>query len=322
MKNNFDKTFNAVKINFLGKNNFKSRNIYLRDGRSAILWEDQITGHGILDEQYWEDNSFYEEQYRKEFTSQLGQTVKNKKNLDISKQLNLKQFNCFSKKLNLQTKYIEIGCSFGGVLNNVVKHGVGEAWAVEPNKEDAIFAQNNNKNAKVINSLFNDSLDLPRNYFDMLVSIEVLEHVSQPELFLEKCYLHLKKGARIYLEVPNHHDVLYSTYDVEKYKSFYYHKAHIHYFTDKSLNLFCSKAGFKGDVSSFLMYPFFNHVFWAQNNMPQKSGLTALSTLQPAINSTGGKKINKFYKNVEKEYETLINELMLGDCLVYQGVKK
>ena len=81
------------------------------------------------------------------------------------------------------------------------------------------------------------------------------------------------------------------------------------------------KIGFEGHISSFLMYPFFNHVWWSQNHGPQDCAFSALSTPKPADNSPAGKTINDFYKRTELEYERMINEYALGDCLIFQGRK-
>ena len=131
----------------------------------------------------------------------------------------------------------------------------------------------------------------------------------------------MDKGGFINIEVPNHDDVILR-YNTDRYKDFYYHKAHIHYFTDKSLNDICSMAGFDGSVSSFLYYPFFNHVFWLQNNKPQNSAKLSLHTPSP----TDGKneidvELNNFYSEVEDRYDKLINKHTLGDCLVFKGQK-
>jgi 2-polyprenyl-3-methyl-5-hydroxy-6-metoxy-1,4-benzoquinol methylase len=301
---------------------YSKKAIILRDGREAFIWIHKNTGHGILDPVFWENEDFYKEQYRNEFTSVLGNKVVNDKNLKISSRLNKTQFNDIKVFLNKNTKYLEIGCSFGGVFNQIVDYGVAEAIAIEPSFEDSQFVQMNNPKQKVINSLF-ENIELKENYFDVIVSIEVLEHTNNPAKFLEKCNKILNKNGVLYLEVPNHNDVLYSTYnDIIGYKNFYYHKAHIHYFSRLSLESLCEKYGFKGTVSSFLMYPFFNHVYWSQNCKPQGSAEKALYTPQPADeNIEAGKIINNFYQKVEKEYEKMVNELMLGDCLTYKGFK-
>ena len=71
------------------------------------------------------------------------------------------------------------------------------------------------------------------------------------------------------------------------------------------------------------MYPFFNHVSWNQNQGPQPSAKIALETPQPASEeSAAGIEINKFFAQVEHDYENIVNRHMAGDCLIYQGKKK
>ena len=133
----------------------------------------------------------------------------------------------------------------------------------------------------------------------------------------------MKKNGLINIEVPNHKDLLLSCYKNISYENFYYHKAHIHYFTKESLSQLLEVCGFDGAVSSFLMYPFFNHVFWHQNGGPQSSAQIALEVPQPALEeSMTGAAINEFFSQVEKKYEELVNRHMVGDCLVYQGRKR
>ena len=139
--------------------------------------------------------------------------------------------------------------------------------------------------------------------------------------FLEKCNELMNLGGIINIEVPNHDDILLY-YNSERYKSFFYHKAHIHYFTENSLMDACKIAGFEGSVNSFLYYPFFNHVFWLQNNKPQNSAREALFTPVPTKGTNVAElDINDFYKETEKKYNSLINKHKLGDCLVFQGKK-
>ncbi|MBI4681379.1 MAG: class I SAM-dependent methyltransferase [Nitrospirae bacterium] len=295
------------------------KEVILRDGRDAILWVHQQTGHGILDVQFWEKQNYYSEDYRNEFGAKLEGKVPPSEHLMIYKELNEKQFQIFSSNLKRKTKFLEIGCSFGGILNKVTNAGVAICHGIEPNMIDAGFLLKNNRKAKIFNTTF-EKAELPIDYYDIIVSIEVLEHVISPRSFLKKCFDVLRGNGLIYIEVPNHNDVLLSIYKNSGYQKFYYHKAHIHYFTRDSLQLLCRESGFDGSIASFLMYPFFNHIWWHQNHKPQSSAVSALSTPVPTEGNTSAEKaVNNFYQKVERDYDALINANMLGDCLIFQG---
>ena len=303
-------------------NDFSKKSIVLRDGRESVLWVHEPTGHGILDRKYWEniDEDYYKEDYRQQSsTNAKGGFVEPREHLSICEKLNKRQYEQFSDRVNKDTKYLEVGSSFGGVAKNVLDFGVEVCDVVEPNKVDAEFIKENFDGITVYNDLL-ENVNIDKKY-NLVVSFEVLEHAISPIEFLKKCNNLMDKGGFINIEVPNHDDVILR-YNTDRYKDFYYHKAHIHYFTDKSLNDICSMAGFDGSVSSFLYYPFFNHVFWLQNNKPQNSAKLALHTPSP----TDGKneidvELNNFYSEVEDRYDKLINKHTLGDCLVFKGQK-
>ena len=303
-------------------NDFSKKSIVLRDGRESVLWVHEPTGHGILDRKYWEniDEDYYKEDYRQQSsTNAKGGFVEPREHLSICEKLNKRQYEQFSDRVNKDTKYLAVGCSFGGVAKNVLDFGVEVCDVVEPNKVDAEFIKENFDGITVYNDLL-ENVNIDKKY-NLVVSFEVLEHAISPIEFLKKCNNLMDKGGFINIEVPNHDDVILR-YNTDRYKDFYYHKAHIHYFTDKSLNDICSMAGFDGSVSSFLYYPFFNHVFWLQNNKPQNSAKLALHTPSP----TDGKneidvELNNFYSEVEDRYDKLINKHTLGDCLVFKGQK-
>lgn len=298
------------------------KTVVLRDDREATVWVHKQTGHGILDSAYWEEQGYYGENYRNEFGAEIGKKVLPSDNLQIYDDLNERQFQTFLKHLTKETRLLEIGCSFGGILNRVANFGVATCHGIEPNKQDTAFVQHNNKKAKIFNSTF-ENANLPDDYYDIIVSIEVLEHIVSPRSFLQKCYTVLRRGGLIHIEVPNHNDALLNAYKNAAYEKFYYRKVHIHYFTKESLYLLCRGCGFDGEAFSFLMYPFFNHVWWHQNHGPQPSAVTALSRQIPTDGKTRAEKaINDFYKRIEEEYENLINNNMLGDCLIFQGRKK
>jgi len=300
---------------------FFPKNVELRDGREAIIWIHRQTGHGILDSQYWESQDFYSEEYRNEFSAEVGKKITPKEHLKIYNNLNERQVNSFSRFLTDKTRFLEIGCSFGGILNKV-SSAVDICHGVEPNKEDVEFVRLNNKKVKVYNTTF-EQANLAEEFYDTVVSIEVLEHTLSPRNFLKKCFYILKTDGNLHIEVPNHIDVLLTCYEDTGYNKFFYHKAHIHYFTKDSLQILCTECGFNGHTFSFLMYPFFNHVWWVQNHRAQTSAAIALSTPKPTQGKTKIQQaINKFYHKTEMEYEQLINKHAVGDCLIFQGHKR
>ena len=71
---------------------FTPKQITLRDGSDSVLWVNKNDNHGILDEQSWEDESFYCEDYRNESSAKLDQYTSPEEHLDIYKKLNYRQF--------------------------------------------------------------------------------------------------------------------------------------------------------------------------------------------------------------------------------------
>ena len=164
------------------------KEVVLRDGRNAIVWVHKQTGHGILDSQFWETPDFYDRRYRNEYGSEIGKRFEPSDCLQIYNGLNEKQFNAFCVYLSEKTKFLEIGSSFGGILNKAINAGVSTCHGVEPNKKDAAFIQNNNKHAKIYNSTF-EKVSLPNDFYDVVVSVEVLEHTVSPSSFCINAFL-------------------------------------------------------------------------------------------------------------------------------------
>ena len=303
---------------------FYSKKVKLRKGKSTTVWVHKYSGHGILDPENWVPDSYYDEEYREEFSANYdGKKNQTDKHFETFKELNKKQFDFFSDLLNKDTKFLEIGPSHGGILDLVIQKNIRSYDVVEPNKNDSQYLKDKYPDAVVHDCLLEDTKLLKNNY-DVAVSFEVLEHVLNPKKFLAKIHQSLRQKGNLILEVPNHDDVLLSCYDPEiNYKDFYYHKAHIHYFTATSLEEICKISGFSGEVKSFLMYPFFNHVFWHHNSGPQAHASLALQTPVPTLANTKQQiKINDFYKKVQDDYEEMINTNFIGDCLLYRGIKK
>ena len=169
-------------------NDFSKKSIVLRDGRESVLWVHEPTGHGILDRKYWEniDEDYYKEDYRQQSsTNAKGGFVEPREHLSICEKLNKRQYEQFSDRVNKDTKYLEVGCSFGGVAKNVLDFGVEVCDVVEPNKVDAEFIKENFDGITVYNDLL-ENVNIDKKY-NLVVSFEVLEHAISPIEFLKKC---------------------------------------------------------------------------------------------------------------------------------------
>lgn len=308
-------------LNLYKECEFIKKEIKLRDGRDAILWVNINDGHGILDETFWEKEDFYTEEYRKEFSATLNKYTNQKDHLRVYKDVNKRQFKQFKNYLNKNSKFLEVGSSFGGILQHINKLNLDIADSIEPNKEDAEFSRKKYKNCNIMNMLF-ENYECNKNKYNIIVSFEVLEHVTNLSKFLQKLHSILEYDGIVNFEVPNHNDALLVNYRVPRYQEFYYHKAHVHYFTAESLKKIFKHFNFSGEVNSFQMYSFFNQVYWIYNNSPQSSASEALSYPKITNNTITNKEINKFFTKTNKKYQKLINKNLSGDCLVFTGKKQ
>lgn len=301
---------------------FIKEEIILRDGRNAFIWVNKNDNHGILDSSFWENENYYEEDYREEYSANLNSYTKPKDHLKVYKDVNKRQFDQFKKFLNSETNFLEIGCSFGGILKFLKNKNLKSKNAIEPNKKDYAFCSKKYQDTNIINNTF-EKHDFQKQKFNLIVSFEVLEHVYNLNTFISKVSSILDDGGIINFEVPNHNDALLRNYKVDRYKTFYYHKAHIHYFTPESLKKIFKNYNIEGDVYSFQMYPFLNQIYWVYNNQPQPTAELALN--YPDLDNKENlvnKEISKFLKKINTQYQKIMNKELSGDCLVFVGKKQ
>jgi 2-polyprenyl-3-methyl-5-hydroxy-6-metoxy-1,4-benzoquinol methylase len=300
---------------------FTSHAIRLRDGREARLWMHSTTGHGILDSAFWEDTEYYYQQYRKEFTAKMGQIVDPQAHLDLYCDLFDRQFVHLAPLITPSVRYLEIGCSAGGILGRVVAAGAKIIHGVEPNIDDAQHLSTRLPSTQIFNSSIEDA-DIKDNSYDVIGSFEVIEHLQNPKIALKKIARALATDGTLHIEVPNHNDAMLTLYGNDAYRNFYYRKAHIHYFTPASLTDLCRECGLVGAAKGFQIYPMFNHVHWCVNNCPQPSADIAFKMPVTGLGSAfESREINDFFKRIVKDYETLLASHMVSDSLVFQGKK-
>ena len=171
--------------------------------------------------------SYYDEQYDR--TSYFSPITK--KRYDEL----LEMFEPFRKT----NKILDIGCGYG-FFSHVAKKKGWEVYGVEVSEEAS-----KNCEVKGIN-MFQGSItdaDFDPEMFDIIISIEVIEHVNTPNTFVQQSNKFLRKGGGMYVTTPNFNSYLRyklkEKYDVIDYPT------HLCYFTSKTFRNVFESNGFE-----------------------------------------------------------------------------
>lgn len=157
------------------------------------------------------------------------------------------------KYLPLDAKtVIDIGCGNGSFAKVIKERTNAEVWGIEYMEEEALIAE------KVLDKVYfgpcEDHLDnLPNHYFDVVYFNDVLEHLVDPYMVLEKIKIHLKPGGVVISSIPNmryHNALIKLLFDKEwEYEgSGVMDKTHLRFFTGKSILKMYDRLGYKAQV--------------------------------------------------------------------------
>ncbi|MBT4731567.1 class I SAM-dependent methyltransferase [Candidatus Woesearchaeota archaeon] len=162
-------------------------------------------------------------------------------------------------------KILDIGCGTGSLLdavNNISKYQVG----VEPCQPylDSVV----DKGYVGYKSIEDCIEQQGQNSFDMAFSIQVIEHVLNPKLFLEEILILLKPGADLIVSTPNRDDILMSLLP-DEFPSFFYRTPHRWYFDSESLEFCARSAGFEVvETKHIHRYGMANTLRWLRDKQP------------------------------------------------------
>lgn len=128
------------------------------------------------------------------------------KNTKYSKFLNEGKFEQFyvltsylTKKLKAGSKYLDVGCGTGIVVDGLFKNGL-DSYGVEISQSSLNIA----KKRKGKYRLFDGKvIPYKNNVFDAVGSFNVIEHVENVEAFLKESKRVLKKGGYLIVCTPN-----------------------------------------------------------------------------------------------------------------------
>lgn len=255
------------KCNLCGSNQFKLLKFRLREGQGLHkVFECEVCSHIQLLPRPTkkEDSIFYNKNLQDKNSKKVieYEVLRQNNSYDTRRHVRLIQKLC----KNNSAEIVDIGSGYGFFVDALVRVGYKNVVGIEISTERrAISLQYSS--VPVID------FDINRHKrhigtFDVVTSFHILEHMADPIIFLKNIKNLLKKNGRLICEVPNVDELMLST--CKAYNDFYWIRAHLNYFSKKSLKDCFKKAGFKKVRIYFEQrYGLFNLCHWLTTGTPQ-----------------------------------------------------
>jgi len=235
--------------------------------------------HGYLvQEQTVDAKEYYGELYRQEYSHNAEAASTHAREIyEVYKNYQQERLRHISPYLTASSRLLEVGASAGQFLCHI-KDKVSEVNAIELDKACCAFL--NSEHGIAADAELLEHSRFASQIYDVVCAFQVMEHVEQPVEFLKSLQRATREGGTIFVEVPNLRDPLLSVWDVPTYRKFFYHTAHLHYFTEASLTKVAQAAGFRADQIEIRFtqdYNVLNHLHWIMNDGPQADCHVGLS---------------------------------------------
>jgi SAM-dependent methyltransferase len=181
------------------------------------------------------------------------------------------------------------------------------------------------KKGLMLSMVFFEKLEF-NTKFNLIISINALDHMPYPMEILEKVFESLEDNGQIYLELPNRNEALNFFLPKDKQKNFnvfFYHKAHFHYFYEKSIRYALDKVGFKDIQIDFRhQYTIINFLNWYFTGDKQKFYVNATTNTNLYDGSDIFElKMNELFKKTNREFLEIMKKTKRGDSLVITARK-
>ena len=264
--------------------------------------------------------NFYKDKYRKHPLHKESSIPQELFNLYVNFQQG--RIELLKKYLNKNTTLLEVGCSVGMFLYHIREY-TKRIIGIDYDLASINFATQ--KCGCLIYDKDIKCTGLPKGAFDIICMFQILEHVKDPVEFISQYKEYLKSNGRICIEVPNINDALRYAYDLPNYNRFYFHQAHLWYFSEKSLNILMEKAGFTGDIHFTQSYNVLNHLHWIDTDTPQPKCLAGLSLpslfIKQGLDDDTRNMLNRFILFTDALYKSSLKKFKITDNITFIGRK-
>jgi len=276
----------------------------------------------VIQDLGWDEKKlrdYYEKEYQTTNSLVLGESQGPEKHFADRMKTIGSVFEKVKPFLRHESRVLEVGCGAGELLSLIkplVKHCVG----VELNTPFVDFMKAHLKIDAYAEDVNNLKLD---EKFDLVISISTLDHLPNPLKTLVSMKKLLASSGRIYVEVPNIDEALNHLLPPStraKYNEFFWHRAHLFYFSKETITALFKKAGLKADVTCRHEYTLKNFLNWYFLGKPQSDFVTGLteSGLFPG-SSDFERDMNDMFTRMEREFKDSIARTFRGDNLCCVG---
>ena len=159
--------------------------------------------------------------------------------------------------------------------------------------------------------------------FDLVISISTLDHLPNPLETLRSMRRLLAPKGRIYVELPNVDEALNCCLPDRTramYNEFFWHRAHLFYFSRATVTRLFRKAGLDVRVASRHEYTLKNFLNWYFLGHPQRDFTTGLTDSR--FFREGGefeRRMNRMLMRNEREFKDIMRRTFRGDNLCCIG---
>lgn len=165
----------------------------------------------------------------------------NIRNLTLEKEFKVKNwYGNIANYLNEMNpgKVLDVGIGLGFLLSSLSAQWQKYGIDISSFSQDFI---NKNYPEIVFNKTSIENSNFPENYFDVVISYHVIEHLEDPNLHLNKIYKILKKNGFLILGTPNNNSIASKIFG----KNFrFYSLGHLCIYNDQSLTYLFKKNNF------------------------------------------------------------------------------
>lgn len=167
----------------------------------------------------------------------------------------------FLVKDYFQKSILDFGCGKGGYLRMARNYA---------NKVSGVELENEPRKQLVSEGIdVRSSIGEFNEKFDFITMFHVIEHLIEPDEWLQEIKNHLSDGGELIIETPNADDILLQQYDCDAFKDFTYWGCHVRLYTSKTLESLLTAAGFQIKWNRQIQrYPLANHLYWLKEGKP------------------------------------------------------